>query len=786
LYRKYRPETFTDVMGQEHIETTLRNAVQTGKISHAYLFCGPRGTGKTTTARLLAKALLCEKAPTDHPDGTCEPCREIAAGIHPDVYELDAASRTGVENVREEIIGRVQFAPTRGAYKIYIIDEVHMLSTAAFNALLKTLEEPPSHVLFILCTTDPHKVPDTIQSRCQRFDFHRLSEEQITTRLTHISEQEGYTVEPEALSLIAQRSQGGMRDAIGSLEQVAVFGGGIVNFAAAESMLGELSVDQLFSVTALIATRDVAGCFAWVASFTQGGTDIAQFVRDLAEHVRNVYLASVLGSSSALSEILDADDEQAARYREQAALFGSSDRLANALVVLGDLSAQLRSAANARLALEIALTRMARPDSDLTLESLAARIAVLERESVREGARSVGRTALEPKQEESVPEPEPEPALAPEPEYAPEPESAFEPEPAPEPELEPVLASEQEPVPAPESMPVPALELTLASETESALAPEPEPAFEPKQEPAPEPTSEPTSDPSSFTPDAARRLWSQVEKTLFQMKKRGVATLLGGSAAHPDPKMNGLGLLIELPSDAAFAQQNLERQENRELLDDAIIKLHGTKLPLTFVLGTRRSKPVSVSSNTSGEDRRTANEASLNATSPFEGSDDHSEEPALFGADFPATPPVALIPDTPVSVPTFSVPTPDTPVSDSPASSVPSASNTFSTPDVSDTPDASSVPSTPDIPSTSAAPTVAAPSATPNDDVPKPEDTRSFADIVSASFDAPVIIREIDESEEVDGVNEANSTSNFPKPFESPDFPVSLESNEPGDYDVQD
>ncbi|MDR1014490.1 MAG: DNA polymerase III subunit gamma/tau, partial [Coriobacteriales bacterium] len=382
LYRKYRPETFTDVMGQEHIETTLKNAVQTGSVSHAYLFCGPRGTGKTTTARLLAKALLCEKAPTDHPDGSCAQCREIADGLHPDVYELDAASRTGVENVREEIIGRVQFAPTRGTYKIYIIDEVHMLSTAAFNALLKTLEEPPPHVLFVLCTTDPHKVPQTIQSRCQRFDFHRLSEQQIVERLAYIGEQEGYQVQPEALALIAQRSQGGMRDAISSLEQIAVFGAGIVSFEAAESMLGEVSVEQLFSVGDLIARRDVAACFAWVASFTQGGTDIAQFVRDLAGHVRNLYVASVLGSDPALQELLEGEGEQIVRYREQAALFGSSDRLADVLVVLGDLSIQLRSAANARLSLEIALTRMARPDADLTLESLAARIALLEAGSV--------------------------------------------------------------------------------------------------------------------------------------------------------------------------------------------------------------------------------------------------------------------------------------------------------------------------------------------------------------------------------------------------------------------
>ena len=193
LYRKYRPEVFEDVVGQEHVEKTLMNAIAEGSVAHAYLFCGPRGTGKTTSARLLAKALLCENGPTVSPDGTCPQCLEIAQGTHPDVNELDAASRTGVDNVREEIIGRVNFAPTRGRYKIYIIDEVHMLSTAAFNALLKTLEEPPDHVVFILCTTDPHKVPETIQSRCQRFDFRRFSIEEIVSYLKRICAGEGYT-----------------------------------------------------------------------------------------------------------------------------------------------------------------------------------------------------------------------------------------------------------------------------------------------------------------------------------------------------------------------------------------------------------------------------------------------------------------------------------------------------------------------------------------------------------------------------------------------------------------
>ena len=373
LYRKYRPQTFEDVVGQEHIERTIKNAIEQDKVSHAYLFCGPRGTGKTTTARLLAKALLCEKGPTADPDGTCEDCRLIAAGEHPDVYELDAASRTGVDNVREEIINRVQFAPTRGRYKVYIIDEVHMLSVAAFNALLKTLEEPPSHVVFILATTDPQKVPETIHSRCQRFDFRRISAEAMVARLGAVCVSEGVEFEGEALDLIAHRAEGGLRNALTSLEQIIAFGEGKVTLAGAEAMLGSLDSSEMSEIMNAVGTRDAAACFRWTAQYVETGADLARFAGDMAERVRNLYVMSLVGADVAL----EVSESERRELTGELPLFGP-DRLARLLGVLGDLSAELKTSTNPRLSFEIALTRMVRPDSDLTLEALAERIEALE------------------------------------------------------------------------------------------------------------------------------------------------------------------------------------------------------------------------------------------------------------------------------------------------------------------------------------------------------------------------------------------------------------------------
>ena len=377
LYRKYRPQTFESMVGQKHIVSTLQNALTDGRMAHAYLFTGPRGTGKTTTARLLAKALMCEAgggAATAHPDGMCEQCQEIARGTHPDVYELDAASRTGVDNVRDEIINRVAFAPTQGRYKVYVIDEVHMLTTAAFNALLKTLEEPPAHVVFVLCTTDPQKIPETVLSRCQRLEFHRISDADIAERLEFVCTSEGFEYDSEALALVARHARGGLRDALSTLETLSVHGRGTVRVEDARELLGEVADDTLSGMAELVAARDVAGCFARVDEMSSRGMDIEQYVRDFTRHMRNVYVAAVAGKGAL---------REAARPEEfvaQAAKFGGADRLAYILDLLGGLEDTLRTSTDQRLDFEVALTRMARPKADLSLEALAARVEALEAE----------------------------------------------------------------------------------------------------------------------------------------------------------------------------------------------------------------------------------------------------------------------------------------------------------------------------------------------------------------------------------------------------------------------
>ena len=606
LYRKYRPSTFADVVGQEHIERTLKNAIEQDKVSHAYLFCGPRGTGKTTTARILAKALMCEKGPTIEPDGTCEECQAIAQGTHPDVYELDAASRTGVENVREEIISRVSYAPTRGTWKVYIIDEVHMLSTAAFNALLKTIEEPPSHVVFILCTTDPQKVPETILSRCQRFDFHRISIESIVARLGAVCAEEGVEFEAEALDLIAHRAEGGMRNALTSLEQLIAYCGGKATLEGAQSLLGSLDNADLSEIVEAIGRRDAAACFNWVAQYVETGADLAQFVHDLAEHVRTLYLMSMAG----LDVELQISKSMRTVMIGELKLFGQ-DRLSRMLVLLGDVSKELRVSSNPRLTFEIALTRMVRPESDLTLEALAERVEELERRlSMLGNAPSPAEVA--PAASARVGGGAPQYAAGPaqSTSHAPSAPVAASTgssgQPALSAQVPAALAAQdasghnvawpQGSVSAPVAPSAPQMPPAVAPSVPQASAPTPavQPAGSFSQAPEtvqPRQAAALTAQVDLSNPAAVQRLWHSVTASLRKVNPaRGVLFMNAKVSAETD----GQGIVVEFGKDSAFAFNVAQKAEVQELLAKTIQTVAGGTVPYRLALAGNSSSAVPV------------------------------------------------------------------------------------------------------------------------------------------------------------------------------------------------
>ena len=598
LYRKYRPQIFEDVVGQEHIERTIKNAIEQDKVSHAYLFCGPRGTGKTTTARLLAKALLCQKGPTPDPDGTCEDCTMIAEGTHPDVYELDAASRTGVENVREEIINRVQFAPTRGRYKVYIIDEVHMLSIAAFNALLKTLEEPPEHVVFILATTDPQKVPETIHSRCQRFDFRRISNEAIISRLGAVCVSEGFEFEGDALDLIAHHSGGGMRNALNSLEQVVTAGAGNVRLEDAERILGGVDSDELTKIVEALGKRDAAACFRWTAQFAESGADLAQLTRGLAQHVRNLYVMSLAGADIAL----DVSASERRQLEGELPLFGP-DRLARMLSVLGDVITDLKTSTNPRLSFEIGCTRMVRPEGDLTLAALAERVEKLERDGVVGGA--VG-TPAAPVAAQS--------ASAPAPVQAPATASASAPTNAPARPAAPsgpsFDASVSTPVskpaaPQPQTMPVgtsvaaSAPSSTAGASASAAAVPSSAPAAVEPATSASSPVAVASASAASAAPNsslaaalsnpaALQRSWQAAVAALKRSKAACGVLFLNTKVSFDEAR--GM-LIIDFPTGNAFAFKAVQKPDIQEAVASALAQACAQPVPFAFTIGGKGAAP---------------------------------------------------------------------------------------------------------------------------------------------------------------------------------------------------
>ena len=376
LYRKFRPTTFEDVKGQEHIVRTLRNQINAGRIGHAFLFCGTRGTGKTTIAKILAKAVNCEHPVNGSPCNTCASCQAINQQTSMNVIEMDAASNNGVDNIRE-IVEDVQYSPTQGKYKVYIIDEVHMLSTGAFNALLKTLEEPPSYVIFILATTEAHKIPITILSRCQRYDFRRITIDVIAARLQELLEKEQVEAEERAVRYIAKAGDGSMRDALSLLDRcIAFYLGEKLTYDKVLEVLGAVDLDTFSQLFRSIVQGDVTGCMEIVEELIIRGRDLGQVVLDFTWYLRNLLL---IGSSEQAKDIVDVSSEQYVLMEEESRL-AEPEILMRYIRVLSELSNQVRYATQKRVLVEIALIKLCKPAMETSYDSILDRIRVIERQ----------------------------------------------------------------------------------------------------------------------------------------------------------------------------------------------------------------------------------------------------------------------------------------------------------------------------------------------------------------------------------------------------------------------
>lgn len=393
LYRKWRPTDFKDVKGQEHIVQTLQNQIKSDRIGHAYLFCGTRGTGKTTVAKILAKAVNCQNPKDGNPCGECPACKAIAAGTSMNVIEIDAASNNGVDNIRE-IREEVQYSPTEGKYKVYIIDEVHMLSIGAFNALLKTLEEPPSYVIFILATTEAHKIPITILSRCQRYDFHRISIETIADRLSELMKEENITVEDKAIKYIAKAADGSMRDALSLLDQcIAFYLGKELKYDNVLEVLGAVDTTVFEQMLELLLKSDVSGCMGLLEQMVMQGRDLTQFVSDFIWYLRNLLLVKTTDDEAKLEDIIDVSTDSLKQLSQEAKLT-DMETLMRYIRVLSDLANDLRYATQKRIKVEIALIKLAKPamEQSKAMDDIVSRLTVLEsqledaREMLKNGA----------------------------------------------------------------------------------------------------------------------------------------------------------------------------------------------------------------------------------------------------------------------------------------------------------------------------------------------------------------------------------------------------------------
>ncbi|QDR82898.1 DNA polymerase III subunit gamma/tau [Sporomusa termitida] len=532
LYRKWRPQDFGSLVGQDHISITLKNAIVSGKIAHAYLFAGPRGTGKTTTAKILAKSLNCQQGPTAIPCNACPNCEKITTGTSMDVFEVDAASNRGIDEIRD-LRETVKFSPVDGRYKVYIIDEVHMLTTEAFNALLKTLEEPPGHVVFVLATTEPHKIPATIHSRCQRYDFRRIGVREIEQRLALVAKHTDLQVEPEALKLIAVQADGGLRDALSILDQCAALdSSGLITAAHVRQLLGLIGHEWVWQLTDAIAERDTHSLLLKLDEVINLGKDVRQLLVEMALHARSL----MLFKAAPAIENIEMYSEDKSVLAAQSAKF-SHQELVAMLELLHSTANETKWAAEPRIAVEMALITLCRRAVSTDIAALIERIAVLE-------SRFTNQTAVVEASPANV---SPQPA------------------PAPPTPLKPVASSSELPRQAPKS---------------------PRPAGAPPV--GAEPVIPPPPSDAAGNISNLNEIWAAVLKELLASGKRSVhaCVMQGHLIALADNQAT-------VRFSATFPKERTEKDDYRAIVEKALAQVTGQQVKIICVLGqdTPAAKP---------------------------------------------------------------------------------------------------------------------------------------------------------------------------------------------------